>query len=114
MEARIPLIVAAAGLLLGGCHHDVPQRAAPFARVPLVGAGFPPSAATAKAHLAKLTVEWGRNWETYKREEFGRTWSDETDAVGGRNGCDTRVISMLRAMVELFSQGTWGIVDCAY
>ncbi|WP_404961066.1 hypothetical protein [Streptomyces sp. 147326] len=76
----------AAVLLLGGCHHDT----APRAVVPLAGAGFPPDARTAEAQLGGPAVAWGRNWETYKRENFGRYWSDETDAVGGRNGCDTR------------------------
>ncbi|MEV7523121.1 hypothetical protein [Streptomyces sp. NPDC091371] len=83
MLPRIPLIVTAAVLLLAGCHQEGPRAAAPFARVPLAGAGFPPTAATATAQPAQLKVEWGRNWETYKREEFGRTWTDETDAVGG-------------------------------
>ncbi|MER5871831.1 hypothetical protein [Streptomyces sp. NPDC002044] len=121
MGRRAPLTAATAALLLAatGCHHGdaVAARASAEAlvvRVPLAGPGFPPDAAAARTLLAGLTVEWGKNWQTYKRENFGRGWSDETDAVGGRNGCDTRVISMLRAMVEPFSQRAWGIVDGAY
>ncbi|WP_405707584.1 hypothetical protein OG264_08440 [Streptomyces xanthophaeus] len=101
-RGRAPLVaVTAAALLLGGCHHEDAQPASPRApaQVPLAGAGFPPTAATARTQLAKLKVEWGKNWHTYKRENFGRYWSDETDAVGGRNGCDTRVISMPRAVI---------------
>ncbi|WP_327357467.1 HNH endonuclease family protein [Streptomyces sp. NBC_01304] len=57
----------------------------------LASKGFPPSPAAARDQLAKLQVAWGKNWETYKRAEFGETWSDEVDGVpGGRNGCDTR------------------------
>ncbi|MGW7316843.1 hypothetical protein [Streptomyces sp. NPDC054854] len=122
MGRRTPLIAAttttATLLLIGGCHHEEPDRpwnstAAPLARVPTVSPGFPPTAAGAKARLAGLKVEWGKNWQTYRREEFGRYWSDETDAVGGRNGCDTRVISMVRAVVGLFSQRMQGVVACA-
>ncbi|MFD6969635.1 HNH endonuclease family protein [Streptomyces sp. NPDC059979] len=97
MGRRAPLVTVAAVLLLGGCHHDT----GPSAVVPLVGAGFPPDAQTARAQLAGLTVEWGRNWQTYKRENFGRYWSDETDAVGGRNGCDTRDDVLRRDLQEL-------------
>ncbi|WP_199549788.1 HNH endonuclease family protein [Streptomyces sp. N35] len=56
----------------------------------LASKGFPPDARTARAQLAKLPVAWGKNWETYKRAEFGETWSDAVDVPGGRNGCDTR------------------------
>lgn len=108
MERRIPIVAAAAAAawLLGGCHHDDPGQAhasaaALVAQVPLAGAGFPPGADAAKAQLAKLKVEWGRNWETYKRENFGRYWSDETDGVGGRNGCDTRDDVLRRDLKEL-------------
>ncbi|CAM5576803.1 hypothetical protein GCM10010329_71450 [Streptomyces spiroverticillatus] len=71
------------------CHQaeTPPERPSP---VPLTSHGFPPDTATARRELAGLTVAWGKNWETYKRAEFGETWSDETDAPGGRNGCDTR------------------------
>ncbi|WP_424214704.1 HNH endonuclease family protein [Streptomyces sp. BI20] len=84
-------------LAFGGCARPGPEpgaSAAPFARVPLASEGFPPEAATARAWLEKLVVGWGQNWQTYRRAEFeppgGARWSDETDAVGGRNGCDTR------------------------
>ncbi|GAA1883567.1 hypothetical protein GCM10009837_01340 [Streptomyces durmitorensis] len=56
----------------------------------LASPGFPPTAARARDQLAGLTVARGKNWQTYKRSEFGVGWSDDTDAPGGRNGCDTR------------------------
>ncbi|WP_327131326.1 hypothetical protein OG311_08470 [Streptomyces sp. NBC_01343] len=94
--------VAAALLLLSGCHHGGVEAARPsaarlVAQVPPAGPGFPPDASTARERPARLTVEWGKNWETYKRENFGRYWSDDTDAVGGRNGCDTRGSGSRRA-----------------
>ncbi|MFF3017549.1 HNH endonuclease family protein [Streptomyces sp. NPDC057939] len=108
MGRRAPLITATTAtlLLLGGCHHDEPDRArgsapALLARVPTASPGFPPAAAAAKGQLAGLKVEWGRNWQTYRREEFGRYWSDGTDAVGGRNGCDTRDDVLRRDLKEL-------------
>ncbi|MGW6947288.1 HNH endonuclease family protein [Streptomyces xanthophaeus] len=102
-RGRAPLVAVTAALLLGGCHHEDAQPASPraLAQVPLAGAGFPPTAATARTQLAKLKVEWGKNWQTYKRENFGRYWSDETDAVGGHNGCDTRDDVLRRDLSEL-------------
>ncbi|MFD9376963.1 hypothetical protein ACFWBH_15745 [Streptomyces sp. NPDC059999] len=119
MGRRAPLIAVAAVLLATGCHHGDGEKspagiAALVSGAPLTSPGFPPTGREAAARLAALKVEWGRNWQTYKRENFGRYWSDETDALGGRNGCDTRVISMLRAMVEPFSQRAWGIGEGAY
>ncbi|GGQ15186.1 hypothetical protein GCM10010215_44970 [Streptomyces virginiae] len=98
--------LALAGPAAAGCHHDDTatagaSAAALVAQVPLTGPGFPPDAATAKARLAGLKVEWGRNWQTYRREEFGRYWSDETGAVGGRNGCDTRDDVLRRDLTQL-------------
>ncbi|MFG2974220.1 HNH endonuclease family protein [Streptomyces sp. NPDC048331] len=99
-------VLALAGPAAAGCHHDDTATAqasavALVAQVPLTRAGFPPDAAAAKAQLARLKVERGRNWQTYKREDFGRYWSDETDAVGGRNGCDTRDDVLRRDLTEL-------------
>lgn len=86
---RSPLVLLVALVALTGCHHAERPPEQPTA-VPLTSPGFPPTATGARTGLAGLTVAWGKNWETYKRAEFGETWSDETDAPGGRNGCDTR------------------------
>ncbi|MFJ9339378.1 HNH endonuclease family protein [Streptomyces sp. NPDC101733] len=106
MRHRAPLLAVTAALLLAGCHHEGAEgarasAAALVAGVPLASPGFPPTAATAGRQLAGLPVEWGKNWETYKRENFGRYWSDETDAIGGRNGCDTRDDVLRRDLSEL-------------
>ncbi|CAM5629975.1 HNH endonuclease family protein [Streptomyces narbonensis] len=95
------LVLAAA---VAGC---VPARApaedppAGPSAVPLVAQGFPPTAAEARTRLAALTVAWGRNWQTYARSAFGDGWSDETDAPGGRNGCDTRDDVLRRDLAEV-------------
>ncbi|MER5258387.1 HNH endonuclease family protein [Streptomyces sp. NPDC002855] len=64
--------------------------ARPSPAVPLASPGFPPTAGQARDQLAALTVARGKNWQTYQRSAFGVGWSDDTDAPGGRNGCDTR------------------------
>lgn len=72
------------------------------------GGGRPAARGTALAAVDTLTVK-GRAPKTgYEREKFGRAWAD----VDG-NGCGTRVISMVRAVVGLFSQRMQGVVACA-
>ncbi|MCB5165325.1 HNH endonuclease family protein [Streptomyces bambusae] len=91
-SARNSFVAAATAALaaLGSGCAPGPEAAGPPIAARLTSPGFPPTAAEATARLAQLTTARGRNWESYRREEFGRTWSDETDAPGGRNGCDTR------------------------
>ncbi|MFF0278131.1 hypothetical protein [Streptomyces sp. NPDC004330] len=86
-----------AGLLLlaltaAACAPGGGARTAPpsVPAVPLASPGFPPTAARARTLLAGLRVARGENGQTYERAKFGDGWSDETDAPGGRNGCDTR------------------------
>ncbi|MDX3643134.1 hypothetical protein [Streptomyces sp. MB09-02B] len=55
-----------------------------------------------------LTVKGRAPKSNYDRGEFGSPWAD-TDS----NSCDTRVISMLRAVMDLFSQRMQGVVGCA-
>lgn len=70
--------------------------------------------ATARKLIESLQTK-GRGPKTgYDRDEFGYAWMDTADGVPlARNGCDTRIISMLRAVMDLFSQRTWGVVSCA-
>jgi hypothetical protein len=76
------------------------------------GAGAEQQPATGGAALSaaeSLTVK-GRAPKTgYDRDRFGSAWAD-TDS----NSCDTRVISMLRRVIEAFAQVTQGVVSCAY
>ncbi|MFE9442425.1 hypothetical protein ACFYO2_26255 [Streptomyces sp. NPDC006602] len=50
----------------------------------------------------------------YDRDEFGYAWMDTANGVPlARNGCDTRIISMVRAVMGLFSQRMQGVIGCA-
>ncbi|MER5429267.1 hypothetical protein [Streptomyces sp. NPDC002588] len=55
-----------------------------------------------------LTVKGRAPKKGYERDKFGTAWAD-TDS----NNCDTRVISMLRRVIEVFAQFTQGVVGCA-
>jgi hypothetical protein len=57
----------------------------------------------------------GRGPKTgYDRDEFGYAWMDTADGVPlARNGCDTRIISLGRVAMDLFSQRMQGVVGCA-
>ncbi|MFI7501171.1 hypothetical protein ACIBVL_22230 [Streptomyces sp. NPDC049687] len=73
------------------------------------GAGATASGGAALTAAESLTVK-GRAPKTgYERDKFGTPWAD-TDS----NGCDTRVISMLRRVAEAFSQLMEGMVSCAH
>lgn len=98
--------VAAIGLVhtqvLSRFTHDAPT---PSPGLPIASpkpplSDFPPAPADAASLLARLTVEPGRNWRTYDRERFG-FWNDDTDGVGGHNGCDTRSDLLIRDLDEL-------------
>ncbi|MGE6738168.1 HNH endonuclease family protein, partial [Streptomyces sp. NPDC059900] len=77
------------------------EQQKPSPAVPLTSPGFPPTAAQARDQLTRLTVAWGKNWQTYQRSAFGDGWSDDTDAPGGRNGCDTRDDVLRRDLKDL-------------
>ncbi|MFE9096634.1 hypothetical protein [Streptomyces sp. NPDC007264] len=71
--------------------------------------------ATARGLIEKVATK-GRGPRTgYDRDEFGYAWTDS--APGGvpysHNGCDSRIISMPRAVMDLFSQRMQGVVGCA-
>lgn len=70
--------------------------------------------AAARKVIEKVATK-GRGPKTgYERDKFGYAWKDSVDGIPlSRNGCDTRIISMLRAMMDLFSQRMQGVVGCA-
>lgn len=123
-------------LLLAGCENvDLPSAGAePSGSAPAAGTGRAVSPldnpdgtkpglapltsdadrAEARALIEKVATK-GRGPKTgYERDEFGYAWMDS--APGGipfaRNGCDTRIISMVHAVVGLFSQRMQGVVAC--
>ncbi len=81
------------------------------------GLGPVTASADKKAALELITKvrTAGRGPKTgYDRDEFGYAWKDSVDGIPlARNGCDTRIISMVRAVVGLFSQRMQGVVACA-
>jgi hypothetical protein len=74
----------------------------------------PADTAEARTLITALTTKGRGPGTGYARDEFGSAWLDTADGVPfARNGCDTRIVSMLRAVVELFSQRMWSVVGCA-
>ncbi|MFF3454794.1 hypothetical protein ACFYXH_10750 [Streptomyces sp. NPDC002730] len=71
--------------------------------------------AAARRLIGKVSTK-GRGPKTgYARDRFGYAWMDTADGVPlARNGCDTRIISMLRPLIEAFSQRTQMVVSCGY
>ncbi|RPK82480.1 hypothetical protein EES46_26965 [Streptomyces sp. ADI98-10] len=70
--------------------------------------------AAARKVIEKVATK-GRGPKTgYERKKFGYAWKDGIDGIPlARNGCDTRIISMLRAVMDPFSQRMQGVVGCA-
>jgi hypothetical protein len=95
------------------------QAVSPLGNPDGTGPGLAPVTGDTDEATARKLIEGlktkGRGPKTgYDRDEFGYAWMDSADGVPlARNGCDTRIISMVRAVMELFSQRTWGVVGCA-
>lgn len=69
-----------------------------------------PSGAAADA-LAALPVKGRAPRTGYERERFGPAWTDDNDAAGGRNGCDTRNDILARDLTaKVRKPGTRGCV----
>lgn len=100
------LMCALAVTAVTGCKDELPDTGSGSGsggQGPTAGGGAALTAARA------LTVK-GRAPKTgYERERFGTAWAD-TDS----NGCDTRVISILRGMIAGISQLMPGAVRYAY
>lgn len=62
---------------------------------------YPPSVAAGSDVLAGITVVPKRiRGRDYQRGMFGESWTDDTDAPGGRNGCDTRFLGGFGVLSE--------------
>lgn len=87
--ALLVLAAAAVAWFWDSGHVDEPETA-PSATTNAVPSGVL-SAAQAEQALPSLTREAQSHWDTYTRTSFGDPlWTDDTDAPGGHNGCDTR------------------------
>jgi hypothetical protein len=69
------------------------------------------SPASALAALATIPVKGRAPMTGYDRGDFGPAWSDDTDADGGHNGCDTRNDVLRRDLRDVvLKPGTGGCV----
>jgi uncharacterized protein DUF1524 len=89
------IVAAAVAWFWDRGHLDDPAaKASPTAsRSPAASAGASGVATKEQALqlLPRLKREAQSHWDTYTREAFGDPlWTDDTDAPGGHNGCDTR------------------------
>jgi len=50
----------------------------------------PAASQTALSALAQLPIKPAASSSGYSRDQFGTAWTDNQDAPGGHNGCDTR------------------------
>ena len=107
--AAVVLLPVAGAAAIGLLHVKVVrpyvERAAspapsPYPTRPPQAGDFPPDADLARSWLGALAVEPGREQGSYDRSRFG-FWNDDTGAVGGRNGCDTRSDLLIRDLSEL-------------
>ncbi|WP_425473943.1 hypothetical protein [Streptomyces qinzhouensis] len=125
-KAPITYAIALFVIALTGCESEGTPEAAgargsgpgavgPLANPDGVRPGLAPVAggdrAAARKLIGSLSTKGRGPGTGYERKRFGRAWSDSTDGVPlARNGCDTRIISMVRAVVGLFSQRMQGVV----
>ena len=63
--------------------------------------GTASSESTAIAELARLSVKGRAPMTGYSRNQFGPAWTDDVDAPGGHNGCDTRNDILRRDLIAI-------------
>ncbi|GAB2475634.1 HNH endonuclease family protein [Jatrophihabitans fulvus] len=81
-----------------------PSRTSSTTRPPTT---LPPASGSAAALLTTLPVKGRAPRTGYDRDEFGPSWTDDTDAQFGHNGCDTRNDVLRRDLTdETFRPGT--------
>ncbi|MFB8005944.1 HNH endonuclease family protein [Nocardia sp. NPDC056000] len=83
---RVAASVLAALFLLCACKSTTP----PMGPNTAGGQEGTLSAADAIKALAKLPIKDSAAMTGYSRDEFGQAWTDDNDAPGGHNNCNTR------------------------
>lgn len=58
-----------------------------------------------RAELDGLEIKGRAPKSGYQRSQFGDAWSDDVNAAGGHNGCDTRNDILRRDLVDVVSNG---------
>lgn len=92
--------ILAAVILLCGCKSTTPAAPANEG-TPNSGTGQPMTAASAEQLLAKLPIKGRAPLTGYNRAQFGQAWTDNNNAPGGHNGCDTRDDILRRDLVDV-------------
>ncbi|MQY27856.1 HNH endonuclease family protein [Nocardia aurantia] len=101
---KLALSVVAVAALLSGCKPSTTPASAPVnpgAGQPGPNLPAPMSAADARNMLATLQIKAAASKAGYDREKFGQAWTDDNDAPGGHNKCDTRDDILRRDMVDI-------------
>ncbi|WP_026342722.1 HNH endonuclease family protein [Nocardia sp. BMG111209] len=86
---KLSMSVVAVAALLSGCKPSTTPVSAP---APAAGPSQPGpmSGADAQKMLATLVIKGSAPMSGYSRDQFGQAWTDDNDAPGGHNKCDTR------------------------
>ncbi|WP_369803655.1 hypothetical protein [Mycobacterium sp. NAZ190054] len=64
-----------------------------------------PTVAPGADVLAGIAVIPGRvRGNDYRRAAFGESWTDDTSAPGGRNGCDTRFLGGFGVLLDTLQE----------
>ncbi len=91
MKNRTLLIVAIAAAIAMVVAYQVSTRYRLQRANAIAGQSNMPTLAPGQDPLTGVSVVSKRvRGKDYQRSEFGDAWSDDTDAPGGHNGCDTR------------------------
>src|SRR4051794_23995504 len=77
-------------LIVAGCSSATHTDLSPGPTVRHLPNLTAPSVSGALAVLGTLPVKGRAAMTGYSRDEFGPSWTDDNDDVGGHNGCDTR------------------------
>jgi hypothetical protein len=91
-------------LLLSACQPSPPTAPAggtPPDPVSTTGADRPQPGSRALSVLATLRVKGRAPMTGYSRAEFGSSWTDDSSAPRGHNGCDTRNDILRRDLAEI-------------
>ncbi|MCX4092931.1 HNH endonuclease family protein [Nocardia sp. alder85J] len=100
---RLSLSVLAVAALLSGCKSSTTPVSAPVSGGAPAGSSQqgPMSPGDAGQLLATLPVKAGVGMAGYSRDKFGTAWTDDNDAPGGHNKCDTRNDILRRDLTDV-------------
>jgi hypothetical protein len=101
---KLSLCVVAVAALMCGCKPSTTPASAPVSGAPdqQVSNQPPPmSSADAQKMLGALPIKASAPMTGYSRDQFGQAWTDDNDAPGGHNKCDTRDDILRRDLTDI-------------